>query len=310
MNLSGKRKLRFGLQSSGVVLFIILSVITAFSVKQFNGKAEPYSGAFHNSPFLPESISFCGEDVPLQYFDVHESLERELIVNMYFHSQTLLSLKRASRYFPAIEPILKKYNIPDDFKYLAIAENGFSYITSPAGAVGFWQILEGTGKEYGLEINEEVDERYHTEKATEVACKFLLDSYRVYNNWTMVAATYNAGRKGIERQVERQGESNYYDLLLNEETARYLFRILAVKAIFENPEIYGFEIPEEERYAPIPHNLITISGPINDMGTFAKEHGTNYKLLKMLNPWLRDIKLSNTMQKEYIIKIPTSRSIQ
>jgi membrane-bound lytic murein transglycosylase D len=289
-------------------LFIILMSITAFSVKQFNGKNEPYSGTFHNSPYVPESITFCNENVPLQNFDVYESLERELIVNMYFHSQTLLSLKRASRYFPSIEPVLKKFNVPDDFKYLAVAENGFSYITSPAGAVGFWQILEGTGKEYGLEINEEVDERYHTEKATEVACKFLLDSYKAYGNWTMVAASYNAGRKGMERQIVRQGESSYYDLLLNEETARYVFRILAIKAIFENPQIYGFEIPSHERYDPIPHKVITVSGPINDMGAFAKENGTSYKLLKMLNPWLRDVKLTNIAQKEYMIMIPTSRS--
>jgi membrane-bound lytic murein transglycosylase D len=306
----GKGKLRINLQLWVVLMIVVLMTITAFSVKQFNGKAEPYSGTFHNSPYLPESISFCSEVVPLQHFDVLESLERELIVNMYFHSQTLLSLKRASRYFPTIEPILKKNNVPDDFKYLAVAENGFSYITSPAGAVGFWQILEGTGKEYGLEINEEVDERYNLEKATEVACKFFLDSYKIYQNWTMVAASYNAGRKGIERQVDRQGETSYYDLLLNEETARYVFRILAVKAIFENPQAYGFEIPPQERYAPIPHNLITISYPIADMGLFAKEHGTNYKMLKMLNPWLRDTKLSNTLQKEYLIKIPSSRDFQ
>ncbi len=306
----GKKNLRLSLQISSIVLFIVLMTITAFSVKQSNLKGGPYSGTLHNSPFVPENISFCNEAVPIQYFDVYESLERELISNMYFHSQTLLSLKRASRYFPEIEPVLKKYNIPDDFKYLAVAENGFSYITSPAGAVGFWQILEGTGKEYGLEINDEVDERYHLEKATGVACKFLLDSYKIYKNWAMVAASYNAGRKGIERQVDRQGETSYYDLLLNEETARYVFRILALKLIFENPPAYGFDLPAEERYAPISHTVITISGPISDMGAFAKEHETNYKLLKTLNPWLRDTKLSNTALKEYIIKIPTSRTIQ
>ncbi len=305
----GKEKISISLQISGVILFILLMIITAFSISHSNGRSEPYSGAYHNSPYVPESISFCGETVPLQYFDVYESLERELIVNMYFHSQSLLSIKRASRYFPSIEPILKKYDVPDDFKYLAVAENGFSYIVSPAGAAGFWQILESTGKEYGLEINDEVDERYHLEKSTEVACKFILDSYKTYRNWTMVAATYNAGRKGIERQVERQGETNYYDLLLNEETARYVFRILAIKAIFENPQAYGFDVPSEERYHPIPHRVYTVSGPITDMGTFAKEQGTNYKMLKMLNPWLRDTKLTNPLSKEYLVKIPTSRNL-
>jgi hypothetical protein len=263
----------------------------------------------HNSPYIPDNINFCGEPVPIEYFDVYESLERELIINMYFHSQTLLTLKKASRFFPAIEPILDKNNIPEDFKYLAVVESGFSFIVSPAGATGFWQILEATGKEYGLEINDEVDERYHLEKATDAACQFLLDSYKVYTNWTMVAASYNAGRKGIERQIGRQGQTDYYDLLLNEETARYVFRILALKIIFEHPENYGFDVPDEERYKPIPHTLVTVSGSIEDMGDFAKTNQTNYKLLKILNPWLRDTKLTNTSQKEYIIQIPTSRTI-
>jgi membrane-bound lytic murein transglycosylase D len=306
----GKTTVKTSLQISGIVVTSILIVLTIFSFRQNSIRTEPFSGDMHNSPYLPDNIDFCGESVPLQYFDVYESLERELIINMYFHSQTLLTLKKASRYFPTIEPILKKNNVPDDYKYLAIAESGFSFIVSPAGAAGFWQILEATGKEYGLEINDEVDERYHLEKATDAACSFLLDSYKVYNNWTMVAASYNAGRKGIERQVGRQGENNYYDLLLNEETARYVFRILALKIIFEHPENYGFDVPEADRYQPIPHNVVTISGSIEDMGNFAKTYQTNYKLLKFLNPWLRDTKLSNTSRKEYIINIPTSRTIE
>jgi membrane-bound lytic murein transglycosylase D len=306
----GKVNLKTSLQVSGIVILLVLSFLGIYSFRNYSGRSEPYSGIPHNSPYVPAEISFSGENVPLQYFDVYESLERELIINMYFHSQTLVSLKKSSRYFPSVEPILKRNNVPDDFKYLLVAESGFSFTVSPAGAAGFWQILDGTGKEYGLEISEEIDERYHLEKATEVACKYLLESYKVYNNWTMVAASYNAGRKGIERQIERQGETSYYDLLLNDETARYVFRILAIKIIFEHPEDYGFNIPLSERYLPIPHKLITVTSPIDDMGNFAREQGTNYKMLKFMNPWLRDTKLSNATQKEYLIKIPTSRDLE
>lgn len=261
------------------------------------------------SPQIPEKITFCDEEVPVQYFDVYESLERELIVNTYFHSQTLMNIKRANRYFPEIVPILRQNNIPEDFKYLAVAESGFSYVVSPAGATGFWQLMENTAKEKGLEINDQVDERYHTEKATLAACKYFKDSYAKYNNWTMVAASYNAGRAGIDRQIERQGVYDYYDLLLFEETARYIFRILAIKLIMENPQEYGFIISESEHYDPIPYHSVSISGNIEDMGAFAKEHGTNYKLLKMFNPWLRDNKLINTKQKTYEIRIPDTRKL-
>ena len=275
-----------------------------------NSKDEPADSLVSNEnimatpPSVPDSLTFAGEKVLLDYFDVKESLERELLVNVYWHSQTIWLLQKANRYFPLIEPILKENHIPDDFKYLAVAESGLSHIVSPSGAVGFWQILEGTGKDYGLEINDEVDERYNLEKATEFACNYILESYSKYENWTMAAASYNVGRRGVDRQIERQKEHNYYNLLFNDETARYLYRILAFKIIFENPEAYNFIIPKNKLYNPISYNEVEVSSGINSWADFAKEHGINYKMLKFLNPWLRDDKLTNKSNKTYQIKIP------
>jgi membrane-bound lytic murein transglycosylase D len=253
---------------------------------------------------LPDKIEFAGEQVPVNYFDVKEGLERELLVNTYWHSQTLLLIKRSKRYFGLIEPILKKNNIPDDFKYLALAESGFANVTSPAGAVGFWQFISSTGKQYGLEINNEIDERYNLEKSTIAACRLLTDSYIAYGNWTMTAASYNCGRTGLNKQVHRQYSKNYYDLLLNDETARYIYRIVALKLIISDPAKYGFNLSDNELYQPIPSKEITISGPIKDLALFAFQKGTNYKILKMLNPWLRDSCLTNINKKTYTLKIP------
>jgi membrane-bound lytic murein transglycosylase D len=257
---------------------------------------------------MPPELSFAGERVPMEYFDVHESFDRELLINTYWQSQTLLFFKRANRFFPAIEPILKENNIPDDFKYLAIAESGLTNSISPAGAVGFWQFLSGTAKDYGLEINEEVDERYHLEKSTEAACRFLQESYETYGNWTMVAASYNAGRKGINTQVEIQKQDNYYDLLLSEETARYLFRILAIKTILENPETYGFMFRQQDLYQPVSFYTVDVDSTVTDFADFADLFGTNYKLLKFLNPWLRKPHLNNRSGRVYTLKIPSDNS--
>ncbi|MBN1119124.1 MAG: lytic transglycosylase domain-containing protein [Bacteroidales bacterium] len=257
-----------------------------------------------STPILPDTIDFCFERVPVEYFDVKESLERELTVNMYWHSQTIWLIQRANRYFPEIEPILQQNNIPDDFKYLAIAESGLQNVVSPAGATGFWQLLEGTAKDYGLEINEEVDERYHIEKSTVAACKYFQESFDRYQSWTLAAASYNVGRRGVDRQIEKQKENNYYDLLFNEETARYVYRALAFKLVFENPEKYGFIMPVEKRYQVIPYKEIDIDVPVESWADFAHEHNTNYKLIKFLNPWLRVEKLSNKTGKTYTIRIP------
>ena len=253
---------------------------------------------------IPKSISFAGEPVPLHLFDVRESLDRELQVNTYWHSQTVLLLKRANRYFPIIEPILKEKGIPDDFKYLAVAESALTQAVSPSQAVGFWQILEGTGKELGLEINNEVDERYHIEKSTHAACVYLLKSYKQYGNWTMAAASYNFGRNGINRQIERQNNNDYYDMVLGEETGRYVFRILALKTIFENPEQYGFFMQPNDLYPPLKFFEVKVDSSITSFAQFASHYNTSYKMLKVLNPWLRRSFLTNKSNKPYTIKIP------
>ncbi len=253
---------------------------------------------------IPDQLNFSEERVPLEQFDVYEALDRELLSNAYFHSQTIRLIKMANRYFPVIEPILKKQGIPDDFKYLAVAESGLANAVSPANAVGFWQLRKGTAEEYGLEINSEIDERYHLEKSTVAACRYLNESYEKYGNWTTSAASYNIGRRGIDREMARQKNENYYDLLLNEETARYLFRILALKLIIEEPADYGFQLSKKDLYNPIPYTVVELNEPLADFADFAFEHGTNYKMLKFLNPWLRDNKLGNKAGLTYSIKIP------
>ncbi len=259
-------------------------------------------------PLIPDTVEFCGETLPLEFFDVKESLEREILVNSYWHSQTIWLLQKSNRFFPVIEPILKEYGIPDDFKYLAVAESGLSHIVSPASAAGFWQLLEGTAKDYNLEVNSEVDERYHLEKATIAACKYIQQSHKKYGNWTLTAASYNAGRRGIDRQITKQKENNYYDLLLNDETARYVYRIIALKLVFENPQNYNFNIPAESLYKPIPFKTIEVNTRIESWADFAHEHNTNYKMLKTFNPWLRDSQLTNKNNKTYSIKIPKKKA--
>lgn len=261
---------------------------------------------FFRTVEVPDTLAFAGEKAPLEYFDVHESLDRELLVNSYFHSQTLRYIKMAPRYFSMIEPILKEDSIPDDFKYLALAESGFDpTVVSPAGAVGFWQFMKGTARDYGLEVTSEVDERYNIEKSTHAACAYFHESYAKYGSWTLVAATYNAGRNFVDKQIERQKETNYYNLLLGDETERYVFRILALKLVMENPEKYRFLVPKDELYSKWNTKTIEISGDVSNFADFAKGHGTNYKILKMLNPWLREAYLTNKLGKKYEIILPT-----
>jgi len=254
---------------------------------------------------LPEKLDFAAEPVPLYNFDVRESLDREMLIIANFHSQELLYIKKSNRYFSILEPILKKNEIPDDFKYLALAESGFlDKIVSPAGAVGIWQFMKGAAIENGLEVNEEVDERYHIEKATEAACKYLKNSFAKYGNWTMVAASYNAGIGGMNRQVDVQDSKNYYDLLLNEETSRYIFRILALKLVIGSPEKYGFKVGDDEKYPIIPFKEVKIAGSVKSFTDYARENNINYKLFKQFNPWLRQPDLKNPKGKIYTVKIP------
>ena len=253
---------------------------------------------------IPDTLSFCGEEVPLDIFYVRESLDQELTVNTYWHSATLQLIKRSNRWFPLIDSILRSNHIPTDFKYVAVIESGLKNVVSTAGATGFWQLLKGTGKEYGLEIDNDIDERYNVAKSTEAACKYLHKSYEKYHDWNLVAASYNAGMNGIDRLMDYQDAESYFDMLTSEETSRYVFRALAIKLILNNPEDYGFYVPENELYLPIPVHYVAVNSRVDSWADFAKQQGISYKLLKYFNPWLRDKDLKNRKGKKYLIAIP------
>lgn len=257
-----------------------------------------------NVQYFPTEIDFAGEKTPLNISDVKERFDRELLVNANLDATTKIIIKRANRAFPVIEPILKKNGIPDDFKYLAVIESGLVNAVSPAGARGVWQFMPETAKERGLEVNDIVDERYHLEKSTEAACKYLNAAYNKFGSWTLAAASYNGGFGGVNKQITFQGVQNYYDLLLTEETSRYVFRILALKEIMQHPEQYNFIIQPGELYQPLPFKTVEVSASIPDLSVFAKEQGINYKILKIHNPWLRDRKLDVPPGKKYIMEIP------
>ncbi|HEX2922373.1 MAG TPA: lytic transglycosylase domain-containing protein [Bacteroidales bacterium] len=298
-----------------LTVFVLISSSILILMIAFGFKREPNSGdrellrqdslIYSVSSFrFPEVVTFAGENLPLENFDTHESLEREILTSAYRHSSTILIIKKANRFNPIIEKILAKNGIPDDFKYLVAAESEYNNVISPAGATGFWQIMSQTGKEQGMEINNVVDERYDIEKATQFACDFFKKSYERYGSWTMAAASYNSGRAGIDEQIKIQNQKNYYDLLLNEETARYIFRVVAYKLIIANPQAYGFNIGNEDLYPEMKYYEVKIDTAINDFSAFAGKYNTNYKILKYLNPWLRKPYLTPKLNKEYTIKIP------
>ncbi|AXT19665.1 lytic transglycosylase domain-containing protein [Flavobacteriaceae bacterium AU392] len=253
---------------------------------------------------VPDNLEFSGEALPLKDPEVFERMDRELLVNTYWQSNGLLMFKRANKFFPVIEPILAKYGVPDDFKYLAVIESGLQNVTSPAGARGFWQILRTTARENGLEVNANVDERYNLEKATEVACKYLLKAKERFGSWTLAAASYNAGMAGISRRLKTQNVTNYYDLLLGEETGRYIFRIVALKEILNAPAKYGFNFRNKDLYKTIPTYKVEVDTAVTDFVKFSEHFGITYKILKTHNPWLREPHLNNKSRKEYFIEIP------
>lgn len=253
---------------------------------------------------IPEDLNFAGEIVPQNDPEIMERIDREFLVNTYWQSNALLLIKRANMYFPVIEPILAKNGIPDDFKYLAVAESGLQNVRSHAGATGFWQIMKATGKEYGLEINSNVDERYHLEKSTEVACAYLNKYKKKYGNWTLTAASYNAGAGAISKYLGIQQVEDYYDLLLGQETGRYVFRIMAIKEILSHPEKYGFDIEQEDLYNAVPTFKVELNEPVFSFADFAQKYEINYKILKRHNPWLREPHLNNSSRKTYTIEIP------
>lgn len=253
---------------------------------------------------LPNELSFCGEQVPMERLDVRERLDRELLVNTYWQSNTLLAHKRTARWFPLIEEVLRREGVPEDMKYLAVVESGLTNVVSPAGATGYWQFLKETAISHGLEVNNEVDERYHVERATEAACRYLKEAYQRHGSWALAAAAYNLGQGGVDKQITRQKQSNYFDLQLPEETSRYVFRILAMKEIIRDPERYGFHLRAKDLYPPYVTRAVEVTGPIEDLADFAIRHNTNYRTLKLLNPWLRDVKLTNREGRTYTILLP------
>ncbi len=256
---------------------------------------------------IPKNPNFAEEPIPVEKYDVFESLDREFLVNTYWQSQTLLFIKRANKYFPIIEPILKENNIPEDFKYLALAESGLMNVVSPSHAVGFWQFMKRTGQQYGLTINKNIDERYHLEKSTQAACDYLNDAYKIFNNWTLVAASYNVGMGNLRKQLEKQQVSSYFDLYMNKETARYVYRIIAIKYILSNPQKYGFHFRKKDLYRFPEFQVDTIDSTINSLEDFAVSQSINLKLLKDLNPWIRGRQLLNPDSVKYAIKIPVKR---
>ncbi|MCD8183421.1 MAG: lytic transglycosylase domain-containing protein [Bacteroides sp.] len=255
---------------------------------------------------VPDKITFAGQNIDLLRYDHRERMDRELMSFTYMHSTTMLTVKRANRYFPLIEPILKANGVPDDFKYLAVIESNLNPLAkSPAGAAGLWQFMQGTGREYGLEVNNNIDERYHVEKETKAACKYLKEAYSKYGNWLCVAAAYNAGQGRISTQLQKQMVSQAVDLWLVEETSRYMFRLLAAKAVISNPQQYGFLLKREHLYPPIPYTEVKVTTGIENLAQFTKDKGITYAQLKDANPWLRDASLMNKSGRTYILKIPT-----
>ena len=288
----------------GVILLIVFaSGLFIFALSGDDKKKLLHEGT---SQYFPTSVDFSGEKTPLQISDVRERFDRELLVNANLHSSTILIIKRANRAFPIIEPILKQYGVPDDFKYLAVIESALTNAVSASGAKGVWQFMPETAKEKGMEVNEGVDERYHLQKSTEAACKYLLAAKQKFGNWTLAAASYNGGMNGVNTKISEQKVGDYYDLLLTDETSRYVFRILALKEIMQHPNLYGFDVLKDELYENIPTKTLEVDSSITDLSVFAKAQGINYKILKIHNPWLRDKKLSNPTKKKYQIEIPTS----
>jgi hypothetical protein len=306
---SNKTLIRISFLLSGTLLTALVFYLFTFSTYEekenlshqrlFNDNYQIYTLN------LPSDIDFAGEKVPIDLLDVAEKLDRELLVNTYWQSNGFLLMKRSNRYFPLIESILEEEGVPDDFKYLALIESGLTQIVSPAGATGFWQIMKSTGIEYGLQIDGQIDERYHIEKSTRVACAYLKDAKKKFGSWTLAGASYNMGMNGMKKQLEKQRVSSYYDLLLNSETSRYLFRIVALKYILNNPQQFGFNFRTQDLYPPIPTTEITLDSSVSSFAYYSNQIGINYKVLKYFNPWLRQSYLKNASRKAFTIQVPS-----
>lgn len=298
-----RRKLR------GIPLVVILLTVFPFLISAYCIGPENNDNSSADTGYtcvsVPRRIVFCGDTVDLTRYDRHERMDRELMAFSFMHSTSIQTIKRANRYFPVIVPILKENGIPEDFKYLMAIESACNPLArSGAGAAGLWQFMPVTGKEYGLEVNSHVDERYHIVKATYAACKYLREAYNKFGDWISVAASYNAGQGRISQQQDRQYTDETLDLYLVEETARYIYRIFAAKLLFDNPSAFGFRLKASDLYPQIHYRTVKVSETITDLARFAKSQGTTYALLKNLNPWLRDTSLPCKNGKEYVIMLP------
>ena len=288
---------------------IILTAFLAISIPTLlHAQAAPTNYSTHD---VPSSVTFCGKNIDLTRYDRYERMDRELLAFTYMHSTSIQMIKKANRYFPIVEPILKANGIPDDFKYLMVIESNLNpNARSSAGAAGLWQFMQTTGREYGLEVNKNIDERYHVEKSTEAACKYLKDAYDKYQDWIAVAASYNAGQARISTQFEKQQVDDMLDLYLVEETARYVYRIIAAKIMFSNPSAFGFRLRTKDLYMPIPYKEVSVNTGILNLAEWAKKQGITYALLKNMNPWLRDNFLQNVSKRTYTLKIPTAEGMK
>ena len=295
----------------GLIILIVLSklFISSTYLKTSDKLHQQYFNKQYGiySVVHPNNLSFANEYCPTTSNEIFERVDKELLKNIYWQSNTLLYFKRSKKYFPIIEKILETNNIPNDFKYLALIESGLENVFSPSGAAGFWQIMRGTGKEYGLEVNYAIDERFNLEKSTQVACDYLNKAYKEFGSWTLAAASYNMGISGLKRKIKSQGTNNYYNLHLSSETSRYVFRILVVKEILENPQNYGFVFRQDDLYTYPEVDLIKIDSTIADLNKFAQSHEINYKILKHFNPWLRVSSLPDKSRRKYVLKIPKNK---
>lgn len=297
------------------IFLLICAMYSTVTFAQRNQKINPDPNASNRlyeghmplkvtAPRIPKTYTLFGENVPLQLFDVKERFDKELLTNTYMHGSTIHILKLTTRYFPEIEKILKAKGLPEDFKYLCVAESALRNQVSRVGASGFWQFMKGTAPSYGLYIDSEVDERYDPIKSTYAACKYLQAAYNKFGNWTAAAASYNCGMGGYNGNASRQGSYNFYDLDLPDETMKYIFRIMALKYIIENQNDLGFFMYDEDLYKPIPTRKISVSGSIGDLSTWARSQGSNYKTIKLLNPWLSGKTLYNKAGRSYQIELP------
>ena len=300
---------------SSMNVFVVILALAYLFISFTNSKLDDktYKNEFINkyavfSIIKPKNVDFAGEKVDVNSNHLWERFDKELLKNTYWQSNTMLYIKRANKYFPIIEPILKKNNIPEDFKYLAVIESGLENVTSPSGAKGFWQFLKSTAKEYNLEVNYAVDERYNLEKSTQAACDYLNEAFEKFNSWTLAAAAFNMGMNGLQKALDNQKVENYYDLHLNSETSRYVFRILAVKEILQNPQKYGFVIRKQDMYFTEKYYVVEIDSTVHNLYEFCENYSINYQQLKKYNPWLLTSKLPDESRKKYFLKIPANAS--